>query len=142
MSQHVEDRICAYLDDELSDTETAELRAHVQTCKQCSERLREMQGVVDVLEGDEALRPLDSMWPEVEAGLRRRLPVFDLPFAAATAAALAIGVMLGVLTFDRQVLDTQPVAEVAAATDEWSTDSELLLSDIYMSDPGTETNSQ
>ena len=134
MNEHIDQRIAAYLDGELSETDAAAVAAHVEACEHCARALRESQGVYAALDGDQAVRPLASMWPAVESRLRRT-PVFDLPFATATAAALAVGVMLGVLTFDRA---QEPVAlmEVASsATEAWSTDSELLLSEIYLSDP-------
>ena len=142
MNAHVDDRIAAYLDGELPDREAALVSAHIDTCERCAAALREARVVMQVLEGDPAAEPLASMWPEVESRLRRRLPVFDLPFAAATAAALAVGVMLGVLTFDRQLSEVAPLAEVATATDAWSDESELLLADIYLLDSDSEANSQ
>lgn len=142
MNTHVDDRIVAYLDGELPDAEIARVSAHVEACERCARLLRETRTAAQMIESDEATPPLTAMWPAVESRLGRRLPVFDLPFATATAAALAVGVMLGVLTFERQVQEIATVAEIATAADVWSIENELLLSDIYLSDPDGETNAQ
>ena len=135
MNEHIEERIAAYLDGELSETEATAVSSHAEACDRCTRALREARKVHRLLDGDEAAQPLASMWPEVESRLRRRAPMFDLPFATATAAALAAGVMLGVLTFDRAQEPVALTEVVSSSSDTWSTDGELLLSDIYLSDP-------
>jgi anti-sigma factor RsiW len=135
VSQHVDDRVVAYLDGELSDTEAAAVATHAEACERCARSLREARAVMHVLESDESAQPLESMWPAVESRLRRRMPAFDLPFATATAAALTVGVMLGVLTFDERRQPVTPATDVATATDAWSAESDVLLADIYLSDP-------
>lgn len=133
MSEHIEGRLVAYVDGELSTTEARAVEAHAATCERCSKALAEMRSLAHVLESDTDAEPLAPMWNAVGDRLERRVPVFDAPFAAATAAALAIGMVIGLLTFDRAATQVGVTSETVAPVETWPTESEVLLSDAYLS---------
>ncbi len=44
------ERLSAYLDDQLSDAENAELTAHLATCERCGAELAELRGTIRLLQ--------------------------------------------------------------------------------------------
>ena len=90
------------------------------------------------LDAAETPRPLRPMWPEVERRRARRArPVFDLRFSVASAAALSIGFLMGVLTFDGTTgtasVTGAPEAVATAEGSDW-TEMGPTLDDLYLFD--------
>jgi anti-sigma factor RsiW len=98
MVLHVEDKIQAFLDGELSRSAAEAVRAHCDRCEKCGTALADLRAVDRVLAADSDPSPIRPMWPGVREGIaRHRSPRFGLPFGLATSAAAVAGVVLGVL---------------------------------------------
>jgi anti-sigma factor RsiW len=140
MNRHVEDRIQAWLDGELTAAEARSVEAHVESCERCARAADASRRVMRAIDSLEQARPLAPMWPRVERSLHRGPGLrFDPPFAAATAAALVAGVMLGVLTFDRS---PAPIAAGGGTAEaEWTIGSSPTLAEIYLDESSEEEES-
>lgn len=135
---HVTDRLPAYLDGALDAVTRERVRLHLDACSVCANELAVYRSLEHVLDDDETATPLSPMWPHIARErdpARRRM--LDLSFAAAAAAALTAGFMLGVLGFDGSAgRSALPAQTAAAATDDWATSAEPSLSDVYFFENG------
>jgi anti-sigma factor RsiW len=136
--EHITDRLAAYVDGGLDAGTRERVRAHVESCGACARELEAFRVLERVLDEDVSALPLRSMWPAVaHARNPARRRIVDFTFAAATAAALAGGFMLGVITFDRADRGgVTPLQTTAAATDDWATAAEPSLSEAYFFENG------
>jgi hypothetical protein len=101
VSEHVFDRLSAYLDDELSAAERERFRGHLASCPECARRLEGLAAV------DGAIRELPEQAPAgyfeaLPGRIRSRLAAAEAPartggrvpaWALAMAAALVVGVL-------------------------------------------------
>ncbi|HEY5907492.1 MAG TPA: anti-sigma factor [Vicinamibacteria bacterium] len=130
MSQHVTDRLSAFLDRELTEAEASGVRQHLGECEGCAAVLGELQGVDRAFAGLPSSPPAEyfdsfaarvrarleggaAAAPAAKAGLR--LPVWSW----ALAAALLLGVLLPRLPWDeppqpKAVAEALPPASLAA----------------------------
>ena len=69
MTPHVDPRLSAYLDLELTAAEREEVESHLATCADCSRTLEELRGVVAVARALKDRPPEADLWPEIEARL-------------------------------------------------------------------------
>lgn len=116
MSEHVLDRLGAYLDAELPPAEAAAVSGHLRECPRCSRHLEEL-GAVDRLVRSLAAEPADGYFDSLPGRVRERLappakrrsapPLWTL--AAAAALLLAV---LTPLTLQR-MRPVMPAAEEA-----------------------------
>lgn len=114
MSEHVLDRLGAYLDAELPPAEEAAVSGHLRECSQCSRHLEEL-GAVDRLARSLSAEPADGYFDSLPGRVRDRLaprakraggpPLWTL--AAAAALLLAV---LTPLTLER-IRPAVPAAE-------------------------------
>lgn len=96
--RHVEDRLQAWLDGELSEAEGAKTRSHVESCAQCSRALKETEATLKALRKYEDAEPLRPMWLAVRAGMAAGArPRFGLSFGFVTSAAAAAGLIIGIM---------------------------------------------
>ena len=109
--EHLVPQLSAYVDGELPDKEQVEVRKHLETCQTCRELVHELDETGAILKdalsrGAEPKVDLTGVWEEIEAradfgpSLWTRIknlverPVFWLPAAVATAAAVLLVFML------------------------------------------------
>jgi hypothetical protein len=103
------DRLCDYLDGELSPTQERELDEHLETCAACARTLDELRAVATRAQGLEDRPPARNLWPgiaarisgagarapvvrEIVARPRRRAVTFSVPqLLAAGLALLMVG---------------------------------------------------
>ena len=96
--RHVDDKLQAWLDGELSENEGEKIRSHVDSCAQCSRALRETEATLEALRKYEDAVPLRPMWPAVRAGMAAAArPRFGLSFGFVTSAAAAAGLIIGIM---------------------------------------------
>jgi len=133
--EHVGDKLQAFLDGELSSSESDSVRAHCAVCSECARSLADLEAVRVALEGDDVPSPLRSMWPAVREELERRSsPGFDLSFGLAASAAAVAGVALGLLLGasgdlpDRMLESSNTYAEGSLLGDE----SVPTLDEVYV----------
>jgi hypothetical protein len=102
MSDQWSDRLSEYLDDELTAGERAELDAHLASCTDCADTLKELRGVVARAGSLSPVPPRTDLWPAIAARLEERSTVtpfgkrpprrisFTLPQAIAAGLALMV----------------------------------------------------
>jgi anti-sigma factor RsiW len=124
---HVETRIQAYLDGELSPGESRALRDHCSTCEPCRSVLEDLSQVRERLAADRPAEPLGPMWPGVRDRLGAR-PARRWSFALGTTGAAALGLALGLLFGTiRDARDSAAVEEAQVTL------GESALLDAYLS---------
>ena len=69
MTPHVDQRLSAYIDQDLAAAEREEVESHLATCPDCSQTLEELRGVVTMARALEDRPPEAELWPEIEARL-------------------------------------------------------------------------
>ena len=94
-------RILALIDGELPPTEADPVRRHIEECAQCRREWEELGAVADslaALAAPSASEPLRPVWPIVRDRLSRTdRPILKPAFGAAAAAAVLVGVAIGIL---------------------------------------------
>ncbi len=126
----------AYHDGELAPDAAARIAAHCEGCVACRAELTDLERVVSLIAGIDAPEMPRSVWPDVAAAQRREYarlgPAFGFAAAAACAAGIVIGVLLGPVQFS---------AETASQDVAWTGPSSLLaggddasLLDVYRTD--------
>jgi hypothetical protein len=139
-NSYTTERLSAFVDGELSATETAAVRGHAAGCPHCTRAIAELRALVATARTlDEPEAPL-TLWPSIEGALETRLREGALethghasktfswlsitswrPFAVgALAGAVAVGLVVGVFpgrhtARDGGVAAAPPGAEIAAA---------------------------
>jgi anti-sigma factor RsiW len=133
---HIDDRLQAWLDAELSGAEAEELERHVERCARCSEALEEAKAVLEALRSDRDAEPIHSMWPAVRArvapsGARR----FGFAFGVATSLAAAAGLIIGmVLGSSGDLPQSQATVDSGYSEASLMSDNSMAgLDDIYVS---------
>jgi len=137
-SDHVENRIQAFLDNELAPHEVERVRSHCAECPRCRKALEQAVAVRDILHADRNAIPLRPMWPHVRGRLnpipsRRIRPAFALGVAAAGLAGILLGVSVGSIKGDRYgeaFIDTGYSTESVDALQTPATLSELYFSTL------------
>ncbi len=97
---HVDHKIEACLDRELSPQEKAEVHAHINQCDRCAALWKESEKVRAAFAADKSDGPLRPVWPAVqdrliESRLSGRGIAFRLGASVAAAAGLLIGLYMG-----------------------------------------------
>jgi anti-sigma factor RsiW len=95
MSNHVENRIQAWLDGELTASEAEAVENHCRICDSCGERWQEQLEIRSMLSAAPLEESVAPMWPVVEKRLQGSAG-FTLPFAFGASAAAVVGIALGV----------------------------------------------
>lgn len=102
MTDRWSDRLSEYLDDELTAAERAELDAHLASCAECADILKDLRSVAARAAALTAVAPEADLWPGIAARLdtrsrlrafRTRVPrriSFTLPQAIAAGLALMV----------------------------------------------------
>ena len=125
-SQHIpEDRLAAYFDGEVAETEALPIEQHVATCTACRQVLDDMALTRNALCAAQAPALSQAVWQRVETALepQRVTPVLllhRLPRIAVAAAIMlcltTFAVLALVVAFDVAVLSYRPrMAAVAAS---------------------------
>ncbi len=115
-SNHVADRIQAYLDGEVSPAEAESIRDHCSRCAICGRDLAESAGLRDLIRSDPAPLPARSVWPGVrECILPTARPRFGPLFAFGASAAVLVGLLFGIA-----VGSMRPPASSGESEDIWS----------------------
>jgi anti-sigma factor RsiW len=112
-----QEMISDYVDGALGPDREAELRGHLEGCRDCRELARDFASIVQGAKGLAALEPSAAVWPRIAAGVREaleearaavrkrrsRLGSFWKPAAwvYATAAALVLVVVAGYIVRQR-----------------------------------------
>lgn len=122
---HVEDRIQACLDGELSPREEAKIHAHMKNCEACTAIWTESVGVCEILSADHAGDPIRPVWPSVRRRLREERSsrtgiAFRLGASFAAAAGLLIGLYMGSIDLSGGIAGTETDKET------WSEFGSLL----------------
>ncbi len=101
MSEHVADRLAAYLHHELSAEERRGVQAHLQACGSCVDQMASLRDAHALLENAPLLTAPDAVWDRIEAELnpeasrpRRRLSLSPRWLAAGAVAAAAAVLLL------------------------------------------------
>jgi anti-sigma factor RsiW len=116
MTLHVEKKIQAYLDSELSSHDAETVRSHCAGCERCGRLLEELSQVQTLLRIDKPAKPLRPMWPAVMERLSREAtPRPGWRFTVGSAAAALAGVILGFF-----LGTTRPIAPRAEVEDVWA----------------------
>ena len=102
--KHVQHKIQACLDGELTEAEAVSVRRHCESCRECGRAWRDMSAVWEaLLKADAPPLPL-PLWPALERELVREQAVRPRPWPrltyaggalAATAAGLLLGLWMG-----------------------------------------------
>jgi anti-sigma factor RsiW len=96
-SNHVEQKIQAWLDGELTAEEAKSVESHCLSCEKCEELWRGQLRIRKMLSAHDASQPSGPMWPAVEERLHGATSSrFGFPFALGTSAAAVAGIVLGV----------------------------------------------
>ncbi|MES1206932.1 MAG: zf-HC2 domain-containing protein [Pseudomonadota bacterium] len=96
MSRHVEgDRLSAWISGELSDRDTAVVRAHVETCGPCSDVAAALSAQVSAMRVLERPEPPPTLWPAIEGALEtsERLWSWRSGLAGAFAGAVVVALV-------------------------------------------------
>ena len=96
MSTHVWDRLSAYIDRELAQTERAAVDAHLRECADCARAVEEMRAVDALARGQEVEAPsgyFEGLPGRLRTRLSPRAPLRVAPWAVALAAGLAVAVV-------------------------------------------------
>ena len=102
MTVHLDDRLSAYLDEELSAPERAAVEAHLASCESCRALLDDLKRLVRRASALDDRPPQRDLWPGIAARIqelsatpdviplapRRRRVSFSIPQLAAAAVAL------------------------------------------------------
>jgi negative regulator of sigma E activity len=122
MSEHLGERLSAYLDGELDGEALAAATAHLAVCAECRAALEGLQQLARRAEALEDRPPERDLWPGVAARLagatlpgviplRRRRFAFSIPqLAAASLAVVALSAGAAVLLTRRSAAPAFPVA--------------------------------
>jgi anti-sigma factor RsiW len=80
MSDQWTSRLSAYLDDELTQSERAELERHLETCQECQAAVAQLRRVVSWAQDYPGSSPDRDVWLRIAANIRGAAPgVVDLP---------------------------------------------------------------
>jgi anti-sigma factor RsiW len=142
---HVEDKLEAMLDGELTRAEASAVRAHCTGCKKCGAALGELEMIDGALEMEREPSPLRPMWPAVrEALVHPSVPRFGFSFGLVTSAAAVAGVVLGVLLGSLDELPEHPLeaAETYSVGSYLGDDSVPTLDEIYVASFGEDGEEQ
>ncbi|MFH1842466.1 MAG: zf-HC2 domain-containing protein [bacterium] len=98
--KHVQDKIQAYCDGELSTMEAAAVREHCAGCAECGRILRETEAVWRLVAASRTPELAHSTWPSLQSRLEPRVSrwaryALTGGAVAATAAGLILGIWLG-----------------------------------------------
>jgi anti-sigma factor RsiW len=132
--EHVEERLQAWLDGELDESESAAVKRHVESCGRCAGALSELRALREAIADDAESQPLRPMWPAVRAAAypvsRTRFGLsFGLATSLAAAAGLVIGISLGSLG-ETPVVGVETESEYAASM--LGSDEILSLDEMYV----------
>ena len=119
--QEIAQRLSAFLDGELSDSERLLVRQHLDTCGPCAAEYRNLAFVWDRLGELPRAEPRTHLWPRIEGRLDRQTDAKRWrwlgwsPFPALATVALIVGLLLGLrvgaLVVDRGAPPTRAVGE-------------------------------
>ncbi|MFH1680143.1 MAG: hypothetical protein ABIH26_05790 [Candidatus Eisenbacteria bacterium] len=133
--EHVLGRIRACLDGELAPEEAERVRTHCARCDACGREWSEIEGLYRTLAADAASEPPRPVWPAVRERLaERRFRLPRIPFAVGASAAVAAGLLLGLL------LGSAARAPESTTESGWSevgtllTDAGTSLGDLYLTE--------
>jgi anti-sigma factor RsiW len=139
---HVDSRLQAFLDGELSTSEAAAVEDHCSDCPACGAALEESRAVRALMAVDRGDEPLRPTWPGVRDALPRRVPgrpslAYLFGASALAAAGLFLGLYLGA--------ESVPSPAATASESSWSSFSSTLgtgspgnLAGIYLTDARSE----
>jgi anti-sigma factor RsiW len=136
--------IQAYFDQDLSVEEAAVVQQHCRDCPDCRQALAELGAVKEWLAADRPDEVPDPVWPALRTRLQREAgrrigPVFALGTAAACAAGIVLGLLVGApasVGTTQGPSDSRDTEETAAVTWSsvahlWSSGASASLLDIY-----------
>jgi len=94
---HIEHRLQAYLDGELSEANVAAVEAHVAECASCRAALDELRELQALLVSDAAPELGESLWPRIAEQIAPKKPWWSTAFGLGTAGAAVAGIVIGVM---------------------------------------------
>jgi hypothetical protein len=118
MSAHVWERMSAYIDRELPQTERAGVEAHLRECADCARAIEEMRAVDALAREHEVEAPtgyFDGLPGRLRARLSPRTRARIAPWTLALAAGLAVAVLAPLALRERPPLPPAPEAASAPA---------------------------
>jgi hypothetical protein len=105
MSSHVEDRLSAYLDNELPELERREVDAHLRECPSCGHHLEELAAVDGAFRSQEVDAPqgyFDTLPARIRGRLRQGPRLKAAPWAWAALAAVILLALAPALLLQRE----------------------------------------
>jgi len=105
MSGHVEDRLSAYLDDELPELERREVDAHLRECPSCGHHLEELAAVDGAFRSQEVDAPpgyFDTLPARIRGRLHQGPRLKAAPWAWAALAAVILLALAPALILQRE----------------------------------------
>lgn len=92
-----EARLLAYLDGE--NGAPSDIEAHLAGCEACRQLLEDLRTIADLVSRSRQDDLPHPLWPAMEARCRTpRRPFFSPTFAVGSAAALVVGILIGLWT--------------------------------------------
>ncbi len=126
----------AYHDGELAAEASAHLAAHCEGCEACRARMADLERVDGLLAGIDAPDMPRSVWPGIAVRQRKdagRLgPAFGFAAAAACAAGLVIGILVGPVQFSAETTTDEVTWTGPSSLLEGGSGSSLLS--VYQAD--------
>jgi hypothetical protein len=121
VTRHVDDeRLSAWISGDLSERDTAVVRAHVESCADCAESVVALRAQVVATRSLHHPEPPPTLWPAIEGALesrRRRLWSWRSSLVGALAGAVGVAVAvwaIGSATQNRQAHQVEPGSNSAS----------------------------
>ena len=141
-------QLMAFFDGELNAEDDTRLQEHLKACPECRQELENFGDVTNLIQMDAEQPAPQPVWPFVAAQLaekkkRQFTPTFAFGTAAACAAGLALGLLMGEPVQNEQLTQTTQVERAWATADFlWSGSDSPTLFTVFSEDKTQERSSE
>jgi anti-sigma factor RsiW len=133
---HVEDRLQAFLDGEMSERESDAVRRHCDVCLPCRRALDDWKRLGESMRSEACPEPMRPFWPAVQTRLHSRLQArVRLLLAFGTSIAAVLGFLLGIF-----VGGTNVPPPAGAPVETWSATGEPFSQASLLGTNGVEAD--